>query len=171
LKKLDERMRVVAAIKTVDLFGKENVTMPGFVIKDGAKYKPEGLQAIQDFHDEVPCYAFDCIIFDLRPEFIDFCAANNVGLLTSTSKDAIKADKIKEQLALMVEAQDRVPMVCFRADNAAETNAILQEIIAEKNEMMRKRYFKPTPANDTQSSVQQIAANSRPNRRGGMQPN
>ncbi len=149
MKERDSRLKVVAAIKTIDLFGADNVTMPGFVIKEGAQYQSEGLEAIQKFHDEIGCYAFDCIIFDLRPEFIDFCEMNNVGLLTSTSKEAIKADKIKDQLSLMVDAASRLPMVCFRADNAAETNAILGEILAEKETMLRRITRTKAPANDS----------------------
>jgi glycerophosphoryl diester phosphodiesterase len=132
LKERDPRLKRVAAIKTVDLFGAENVSMPGFVLKEGVTYQAKGLEAIQQFHDEVGCYAFDCIIFDLRPEFITFCEKNNIGLLTSTSKEAIKADNIKEQLGLMIAAVGRLPFVCFRADHVGETNAILQSILDEK---------------------------------------
>lgn len=132
IKGFEPRFKVVPAIRTVDLFGIDNVEMPHFKVAENCPYQPHALEALQDLHNRIGCYAFDCIVFDLRPGFIDFCEKNEIGLLTSTSKDAVKADSVKSRLALMIKAAGRLPMVCFRADNTTETLDILSDLRAER---------------------------------------
>lgn len=148
LKSLEPEFKVVPAIRTVNLFGKDSVQMPNFKVADDCPYHPEALNALQKFHDKVDCYAFDCIVFDLRPDFIDFCEKNKIGLFTSTSKEAVKADRVKTPLALMLEASNRLPMVCFRADNTTETLDILNSIKnSQENKPTRPPVQKAKPRN------------------------
>lgn len=132
LRQLDAAFKLIPAIRTEDLFGKENVVMPGWHVKEGAQYQPEAFDRLQKLHDEIGCHAFDCIVFDLRPAFIDFCAQNGIGLFTSTSAESVKAERIREPLALMTAAGERLPVVCFRADHAGDTRALVQDICAEQ---------------------------------------
>lgn len=128
LRGLDSELKVMPAITTSDLFGDENVEMPGWKVKPGTPYSPAGLKMLADFHERVGCHAFDCIIFDLRPEMIDFCEKQGVGLFTSTSSETIKASEIKTQLALMMEAKERLKFTGFRADDVAETRKMLDDL-------------------------------------------
>tara|TARA_B100000686_G_scaffold315138_2_gene361789 strand:+ start:3688 stop:4629 length:942 start_codon:yes stop_codon:yes gene_type:complete len=128
IRQYSPEFKVVPAIKTIDLFGPENVEMPGFKVTKDAQYTEEAFSALQKLHDDINCYAFDCIVFDLRPEFVEFCEKNKIGLLTSTSKELVKAEKVKSRLALMMQAASKLPMVCFRADNTSETLSILKSI-------------------------------------------
>ncbi|MBP7759832.1 MAG: hypothetical protein KA178_11295 [Alphaproteobacteria bacterium] len=128
LRALDGDLKIMPAIKTVDLFGKENVTIPGWRVKEGTPYTPEGLQRLEDFHKEIGVYAFDCIIFDLRPEMVDFAERNGVGLFTSTSNENVNAGSIQGSLALMVDASTRLDFTGFRADNVAETRLFVDAI-------------------------------------------
>lgn len=131
LRAYHSKFKIVPAIKTVDLFGIKNVKMPGFKVASDANYTKEAFTALQKLHDEVGCYAFDCIVFDLKQEFIDFCERNKIGLLTSTSQELVRAEKVKSKLALMIKAADKLPVVCFRADNTKETLKILNDIIRD----------------------------------------
>jgi hypothetical protein len=70
-------------------------------------------------------------VFDLRQSFVDFCAATGIGLFTSTSAETVKTERIRAPLALMVAAEDRLPVVCFRADHTGETRALVEEIKAD----------------------------------------
>lgn len=128
MRALDPGLKLIPAIKTEDLFGKDNVEMPGWKVKEGAVYQADALDKLQALHKEIDCYAFDCIVFDLRAPFVDFCAKNGIGLFTSTSSEAMKADKLRDSLAMMVDAETRLPVVCFRADHAGETRSLVEEI-------------------------------------------
>jgi len=128
LKDLDPDYKVMPAIKTVELFGEDNVEMPGFKVREGASYQPEALERLRVFNDDVDCYAFDCIIFDLRPELVDFCEEQGVGLFTSTSNESVQVTNIRDYMSLMLDASQRLPFVGFRADDVAETRALMVEV-------------------------------------------
>ena len=128
LKELDPDYKVMPAIKTVELFGEDNVEMPGFKVKEGATYQPEALTRLKQFNEDVDCYAFDCIIFDLRPELVDFCEEQGVGLFTSTSNESVQVTNIRDYMSLMLDASHRLPFVGFRADDVAETRALMVEV-------------------------------------------
>ena len=132
LRQYSEDFKVVPAIRTTDLFGEENVVMPGFKVAKDAKYADQALRGLQELHNEIGCFAFDCIVFDLRPEFVEFCKKNQIGLFTSTSSENMKAENVKPNLALMLDAADDLPMVCFRADNTSDTLNVLHEISRDK---------------------------------------
>ena len=146
MKALEPDFKVVPAIRTIDLFGIHNVQMPGYTVPHGVTYQQEGLKAIQDFHEKVGCHAFDCIIFDLRPEFIHYCDQNRIGLFTSTSKESIQAHTIRQQLAMMIDASAHLPTVCFRADNASDTRNLLSAIEDEKSAVTQLRQIVIQPA-------------------------
>lgn len=130
LKSFDNSLKIMPAIKTRDLFGKDNVLMPGYKVSPETPYCPKGFQKLADFHAEMDCHAFDCVIFDLRPELVDFCKEQKVGLFTSTSSDFVDAKEIYDPLLLMVEAKRQLPFTGFRADHVLETNQLLSEISA-----------------------------------------
>ncbi len=138
IRALDSRFKLIPAIKTVDLFGDSNVTMPGWKVKKDAGYQPQSLTRLQELHNAINCYAFDCIVFDLRPEFVDFCAKNNIGLFTSTGSDLTRVDQLKEQLTLMVRAEEYLPVVCFRADNVSEPRELIHILIKEQSKPQKK---------------------------------
>ncbi|MFN7113960.1 MAG: glycerophosphodiester phosphodiesterase [Alphaproteobacteria bacterium] len=131
LRALDPDFKLIPAIRTEDLFGKENVTMPGWKVKEGADYQLDAFARLRSLHGEINCHAFDCIVFDLRQTFVDFCASSGIGLFTSTSAETVKAERIRAPLALMVAAENRLPVVCFRADHAGETRALVADIKAD----------------------------------------
>lgn len=128
LKTLDPEYKVMPAIKTVDLFGEENVEMPGFKVREGSEYKPDALDRLGEFHRDVGAHAFDCIIFDLRPELVEFCEEQGVGLFTSTSNESVQVSNIRDYMSLILDASQRLPYVGFRADNVAETRALMVEV-------------------------------------------
>lgn len=132
LRALDGELKLIPAIRTEDLFGKENVTMPGWKVKEGAEYCLDAFARLKSLHNEIGCHAFDCIVFDLRQPFVEFCASNRIGLFTSTSAETVKADSIREPLALMTAAATRLPVVCFRADHAGDTRTLVNEICREQ---------------------------------------
>lgn len=145
IKTVDADFKVMPAIKTKDLFGEHNVSMPGYVVTEGAEYCPATLQRLADFNEKCPCHAFDCIIFDLRPELIDFCESTGVGLFTSTSYDRVDVERVKEPMRLMVEASSRLPFTGFRADDVAETNALVMDVLTESNAVRSSRKQKEYP--------------------------
>ncbi len=132
LRALDKDLKLIPAIRTEDLFGKENVTMPGWKVKEGANYCLDAFARLKSLHNEISCHAFDCIVFDLRPAFVEFCASNRIGLFTSTSAETVKADSIRDPLALMTAAATRLPVVCFRADHAGDTRKLVNDICREQ---------------------------------------
>lgn len=135
IKAYEPRLKIMPAIRTTDLFGKENVSMPGFKVAPGTDYCSQGLQKLSKFHEEVGCYAFDCIIFDLRSEFVDFCEEKGIGLFTSTSREIVDADKVRGPLNIMMDAGERLPIACFRADNVRDTRRVVKELSAlQENE-------------------------------------
>lgn len=139
LRKLDADLKIMPAIKTVSLFGWENVSMPGWKVKEGAEYTEDGMEKLKAFHDEVGAYAFDCIIFDLRPEMIDFAEESGVGLFTSTSNENVNAGSIQGSLALMIDASARLAFTGFRADNVKETKQLIETIRFSKSLAQQKR--------------------------------
>lgn len=121
------------AIKTVQLFGEENVIIPGWRVKEGTPYTDEGLDRLKAFHEEVGVHAFDCIIFDLRPEMIEFAEQNGVGLFTSTSNENVSAGSIQGSLSIMIDASRRLKFTGFRADNVDETRKFVDAIRSTKS--------------------------------------
>lgn len=132
LRSHDEDLKIMPAIKTVALFGKENVQIPGWKVKDGAEYQEEGLAKLKAFHEDCNAHAVDCIVFDLRPGLIDFAEENGVGLFTSTSNENMSASNIQGSLSHMVDASTRLKFTGFRADNVEETRAMVTAIRATK---------------------------------------
>lgn len=152
LRALDADLKLIPAIRTEDLFGKDNVTMPGWQVKPGADYQFDAFARLKSLHNEINCHAFDCIVFDLRPQFVNFCKSNKIGLFTSTSAETVKADRIREPLALMTAASHLLPVVCFRADHAGDTRALVTDICREQAYIaeMKKPYdgYQQPPAVD-----------------------
>lgn len=132
LRALDADLKLIPAIRTEDLFGKENVEMPGWKVKEGAQYQLDAFARLKSLHNEINCHAFDCIVFDLRQTFVDFCSSNGIGLFTSTSAESVKADRIRDPLALMTAAATHLPVVCFRADHTGETRALINDICRDQ---------------------------------------
>ncbi|PZP57475.1 MAG: hypothetical protein DI586_00120 [Micavibrio aeruginosavorus] len=128
IKAYEPELKIMPAIRTTDLFGKENVVMPGFKVEPNTPYSKEGLDKLSKFHEEVGCFAFDCIIFDLRPEFVDFCEEKGIGLFTSTSREIVDAEKVRGPLTIMMDAGERLPVACFRADNVRDTRRVVSEL-------------------------------------------
>ena len=139
IKAHDPSLKVMPAIKTVALFGGENVTMPGFQVIEGAQYCSEGLGKLRDFIHKVGCHAVDCVIFDLRPELIRFCQEHNIGLFTSTSYESVNANEIVYPLSLMDRARKLLSFTGFRADNVTETRRTLDKITGSKATMGRSQ--------------------------------
>ena len=135
LKAINPNFKVMPAIKTKELFGEGNMGRPGdkYFVDPDLSYDPVGLQKLADFHAEIGVHAFDCIIFDLRPEMVDFCEAQGVGLFTSTSYNVVDADKIEDPMRIMVDARDRLNYTGFRADDVTETRGLIAEIEAERD--------------------------------------
>jgi len=151
LRALDGDLKLIPAIRTEDLFGKENVTMPGWQVKEGAEYQFDAFARLRALNNEIGCHAFDCIVFDLRPAFVDFCAANGIGLFTSTSAETVNAERTRAPLTLMVAAEERLPVVCFRADHAGETRALVADIKAGMEDRTQSRTFTQGAPRQTQT--------------------
>lgn len=128
LKDIEPEAKIMPAIKTEALFGKENVQMPGYWVEPDTPYCAGGFTKLADFHRRYSCHAFDCVIFDLRPELVDFCQRQGVGLFTSTSSDVVQANEIRTPLSIMLSARQVLSFTGFRADNVVETNTLLREI-------------------------------------------
>lgn len=128
LRELDQDVKLAPNIKTVLLFGEGNVEMPGFKIKPEAKHSPEGLQEVQKLHDEIGCHAFDCVIYDIRPELVELCARNGIGLYAAPSSCKADASDVAPYVQAFMQWSNDLPVTYFKADDAADVIALVERL-------------------------------------------
>lgn len=85
LKSQNPDFQIAPCIRTATLFGKENVIIPGWHVKEGASYAPEGIAYLQDFHRKNRCVAMDPVLWDTYKPMVDFAASEGLALHVSTS--------------------------------------------------------------------------------------
>ena len=86
LKKRDPALRISPSLPTKEMFGEENVTMPGYYLKPGCSVRPEFMQKLEAFQQESPCFGVDCNISNLRPEIFAFAEKHHLCLFGSDYK-------------------------------------------------------------------------------------
>jgi glycerophosphoryl diester phosphodiesterase len=116
MRSLDPDVKLVPNMRTVQLFGPEQVSMPGFVVEDACGYAPDGLKDIYDLHQKINIHAIDCVINDMRPPMFDFCREHGVGLYASTSNQRMRSGDLAGMLKMMVDHEAGLPVCMFKAD-------------------------------------------------------
>ena len=117
LRALDPDFKLVPNIKTLQLFGAEQVSMPGFVVAETADYGKNSLDDLRLLHNKIGIHALDCVIQDIRQPLFDFCQQNEIGLYASTSNERICVNELPYILKEMNEYSKHLPVCFFKADN------------------------------------------------------
>lgn len=116
-RKRDKDIHLVPAIKSVLLFGKDNV--------EAGTYRPlsdtyqTGFEApVIDIHKEIKASAFDCAIPDYTPALIDLARSQQVGLQLSTGRDRVNAEQTDYKIlqSLQQSTETGVPFVICKVD-------------------------------------------------------
>ena len=112
---LSSDVQLAACLKTVKLFGKDGVKMPGYVpIRE--TYIDGAIDQIKDLHDEIGLYAVDCAIADIKPELVKFGADHNIGLAVSTGDNRVEVDITNFETLRKHIKNSGLPFFIFKAD-------------------------------------------------------
>ncbi len=131
MRELDPEVKLVPNIKTSVLFGSDNVEMPGFFVAPELPCDEAGLAQIQWLHDEIGCHAFDCVVYDIRPELADLCARNGIGLYASPSSCREGITDISPYVQGFLTFGRDLPALYLKADDAAETVRLVDHLLAQ----------------------------------------
>lgn len=112
----DKNLNLVPAIKTVDLFGKDNVDEN--LLPLTASYQPGFEKQLIEIHNEIKVSAFDCVITSYAPQMIHFAQSLGVGVQLSTTNDRVNADETDYKLLhqLQQHAGKDVPFIVCKVD-------------------------------------------------------
>ena len=81
LRQLDAALHLAPTVSTTKIFHARDIEIPGYNIAADAVPDPALLQALEDLHRDITCYALDAILQDMTPAMIDFLAARQIGLI------------------------------------------------------------------------------------------
>jgi glycerophosphoryl diester phosphodiesterase len=140
LKTQHPEFQIAPSIKTATLYGKDNITMPGFKVKPGAQYDPQGLKYLQDFHNATPTVAMDAVFWDVDHPLIDLAKKNGIAIHASTSDYRDYGENAS--LTTLHHISQDVPLY-FKADEPAQVRQQLNQI---KQKFSEVNFSGTTPA-------------------------
>ena len=118
LRERDKDIRLVPNFKTMTLFGKENVKMPGYIVDENARYQSSFYKVVKDLHKDINCFALDCVVGDIREELVTLCLENNIGLcISNSSVKKSEKDLLKKLGLLESNPLGLLNFSVFKADN------------------------------------------------------
>ena len=129
-RKISDEIRIAAGLKTVRLFGAENVSMPDY-LPLVEELHPDILDEIEAFHEEVGLDAIDCTIPDLRTPLIEFAAEHGIGVAVSTGDSRVTAAELNPtKLVALIQRSD-LPFFVLKADEPRKTQRRLAQLILD----------------------------------------
>jgi len=130
-RKADPRIRLIPALRTMMLFGPDNVEMPGFVPTTD-HYTADAKKLIFDLHREIGIFALDCNFTDVTPDIVTWAKELNVGLMISTGNDRTRLEDINPSiLTLLREAGNKeLPFVILKVDEPDRVAAHVKPMVS-----------------------------------------
>jgi glycerophosphoryl diester phosphodiesterase len=128
---IDSHLQLTPCIKTTLLFGKDGVSMPGYIpIVD--YYAQDSMKTLQDFHNEITCHSFDCVITDVRQPLITLASQNNIGLMLSTGNNRVDAQQTSYDDLLQIMQNKESPAFCiYKADEPITVKHTLDALLKQ----------------------------------------
>jgi len=120
VKKQSSDFQIGLNLKSKLIFGEENINMPGYLVKDGAKVSAKLFEIIKKEQETFKVDYIDCVIGDLRKDILHFCSQNNIGISTSCPNERTGFEQVKNNLNMLLEYQDYIPNIIFKADDVKE---------------------------------------------------
>lgn len=121
IKDINPEFSIGLNLKSKLIFGKENIVMPGYKVKEGAMVSEKLFNGIQREKNKYSVEYIDCVIGDLREEILNFCSENGIGISTSCPNDRTEFDAIKTQIDMLLKYKDRISNIIFKSDDVRDT--------------------------------------------------
>lgn len=158
--------RVAPALRTVQLFGEENVD-PGWVVVPEVLYNETGIELLHNLHNQlgIRMAAYDAVLWDINEQLIGIAQQRQIGIHASTSNFRV-FDVNSPFLQWLVDLDNLVEEVFFKTDEPGQVIQMLDHLeqpdlninltgeeeyyenhIADNGEMLLERLFRPYPEN------------------------
>jgi len=117
LRQLDRDLQLAPTIITTKIYAMQDIVVPGYNIAPDAIPDPEKLAALKSLHQEIDFYAFDMILQDITPKFLEFAQTLGVGLIPFIVPQRHGGNNLSAMLNKAKSFADACPFVFFLADD------------------------------------------------------
>lgn len=127
IKQFESKLPIALNLKSKLIFGKENISMPGYVVSKDAQVSKNCFKFLKETKENLGFEYIDCVIGDLRKELLDFCVDFNLGISTSCPNERTEFNKVREHFDLLMTYKNRIKNIIFKSDDVQETLQIISE--------------------------------------------
>lgn len=113
---LTRGIKVAPMLKSADIFGRHNVTMPGYKVKPDAECEGAIFVKLANCSKKFAFEAVDCVVQDVRPALVDFCRKNGLGLYASVSSAKPEMGPFVQRLRELEDMTSCLHFSAFKVD-------------------------------------------------------